>query len=242
MARHAALSLTDDLRKVTAFFQDLDLIPSPPSGTIVEVVRRIHASTYSLILWCFRMRGLTPHAKPFIEEIASDALQILPQVLQGYGKTVKLLVRGLIENTLRHVYFSDHPVEFQRMNQDGRWFITTTDLFAHAKTHPRFTVAERRFDAINRLSTLYSDLSAGVHGQAVADLEMRVSLEKIRYSDFAARKDAKIIEQCACATNFVLAVFQGQRVAKFQPEDQLIIFQTMPPRARKAWRESLQVQ
>ncbi len=237
MATSAAL--TEDLKSVTAFFKDQKLIPSPARATLLEIVRRIHRATYSLILWRFRLKRNLPHTKPFIEEIASDALQILPQVLLGYGKTVKLLTRGIIENTLRHVYFSDHPVEFQKMNQESKWFMPTADLFTYAKAHPQLMLAEKRFDALNRLSSLYSELSAGVHGQAVADLEMRVSLETIAYSDSSAKKDAALIERCASASNFLLAVFHGQKMAKFQAEDQLIILQTMPPLARKVWRESL---
>ncbi len=240
MATSAALA--DDLRSVTEFFNDQNLIPTRPPGMMMENVRRIHRATYSLILWRFRLKRRLPHTKPFIEEIASDALQILPQVLLGYGKTVKLLTRGIIENTLRHVYFSDHPVEFQKMNQDSKWFMPTAELFTYIKAHPKLALTEKRFDAINRLSSLYSELSAGVHGQAVADLEMRISLEKISYADALAKKDAALIERCASASNFILAVFHGQTVAKFQSEDQLIILQTMPPRARKAWRESLLIQ
>jgi hypothetical protein len=235
-------SLIDDLRSVTAFFRDQDLIPSSAPGMLMDNVRRIHRATYSLILWRFRLKRLLPHSKPFIEEIASDALQILPQVLLGYGKTVKLLTRGIIENTLRHVYFSDHPVEFQKMNQESKWFVLTADLFTYIRSHPKLMLTEKRFDAINRLSSLYSELSAGVHGQAVADLEMRISLEKISYVDASAKKDAALVERCASASNFLLAVFHGQKVARFQSEDQLIILQTMPPRARKVWREALLIQ
>jgi hypothetical protein len=238
MARSAAPSLLADLADVTAFFRDRRLIPVKSPQDQIDTVRKIHASTYSLILWRFRLQGLSGHAKPFIEEIASDALQILPQVLSGYRKTVKLLIRGIIENTLRHVYFHDHPIEFQRMNET-KWFIATTDLFSYAKTHPRLTKCEKRFDAINRLSTLYSDLSAGVHGQAVSDLEMRLSLKKISYNKTAAKKETTLVEHCAAAANFILAVFHRKQVAKFQSEDQLIIMQTIPPRGRKEWRESL---
>ena len=70
---------------------------------MVRIARTIHGNTYSLILWRFRLRGLPEHAKVFIEEIASDALQILPQIMMGYSKTAKLLIRGISENGL-------HPV------------------------------------------------------------------------------------------------------------------------------------
>ncbi|HEV2495260.1 MAG TPA: hypothetical protein VG204_19555 [Terriglobia bacterium] len=239
MAKPSSPALTDDLKKVMAFFKDRNVIPASPAVGLTEIVRRIHAATYSLILWRFRLKGVPVHGRPFIEEIASDALQILPQVLLGYGKTVKLLTRGIIENILRHVYFSDHPVEFHKMNQDSKWFMPMAELFTYTKTHPKLMLMEKRFDAMNRLSTLYSDLSTGVHGQAVSDLEMRLSLEKIAYAESIAKKNALFIERCASASNFLLAVFHGQKVAKFQSEDRLIIFQTMPPRARNAWRDSL---
>lgn len=242
MAKGATSSLADDLKLVTDFFRDRHLLPSPESGVLVDNVRKLHSATFSLILWRFRLKGLSRHAKPFVEEIASDALQVLPQVLMGYRKTVKLLIRGIIENTLRHIYFSDHPVEFHKMNQESKWFVPTADLFVYAKTHPRLALIEKQFDAINRLSSLYSDLSAGVHGQTVADLEMRVSLSKISYTDSAARKDVALVARCASASNFLLAVFHGQKVARFHSEDHRIILHTMPPRARRAWRESLSMQ
>lgn len=242
MAKSAVPSLTDDLKYVTAFFTERRVIPPAPSREMEDNIRRIHSATFSLILWRFRLKKLLPHAKPFIEEIASDALQILPQVLLGFRKTVKLLTRGIVENTLRHIYFSDHPVEFQRMNQEARWFLPTAELFTYVKAHPKLATCEKRFDTINRLSSLYSDLSAGVHGQTVADLDMRVSLKKIHYVDSMAKKDAALAERCACASNFLLAVFHGQKMARFQIEDQTIILQTMPPKGRRAWRESLNIQ
>jgi hypothetical protein len=160
-------------------------------------------------------------------------------VLLGYSKTVNLLVRGIIENTLRHIYFSDHPIEFQKMNRESKWFMTTADLFAYVKTHPKLVEPEKRFDSINRLSSLYSDLSAGVHGQAVEHLEMRISLKNISYNQLIANRLAGSVEHCATGCNFLLAVTHCHKVAKLEAEDQLIIFQTMPPGARRAWRESL---
>lgn len=239
MAKRLAPSLADDFRKVMEFFSERHMIPFSPASALIENIRKIHSATYSLILWRFRLKGLPAHGKPFIEEIASDALQILPQVLMGSGKPVNLLIRGIIENTLRHIYFSDHPVEFARMNQEKQWFMTMADLFTYTKTHPALASSEKRFDAINQLSTLYSDLSGGIHGRAVADLEMRIALNKISYSESLAKRHVVLVERCAAAANFLIAVFHKLKLAKFQTEDRLIIFQTMPPRARKAWRDSL---
>ncbi len=237
MARRPIASIAADLKEVIAFFKDRHIITSNPSAALTENMRRIHRATYSLILWRFRLKGLREHGKVFVEEIASDALQVLPQILMGYGKTAKLLTRGIIENTLRHIYFSDHPIEFQRMNREGKWYLTMEELLSYAKAHPVFTESEKRFDAINRLSTLYGILSAGVHGRTVRDLEMRLALKRIAYSENAAKEQADLIEKCAAPANFLLAVFHRERMGTFTPEDRRIILLSMPARARQVWRE-----
>ena len=180
---------------------------------------------------------MTFHGKVFIEEIASDALQILPQALMGYGKTAKLLTRGIIENTLRHLYFSDHPIEFARMNRESKWYLSMESLFEYPKIHPAFLDTERKFDAINRLSTLYSDLSAGVHGRSVQDLEMRVALNRISCDVPELKRQTDFTERCAEAANFLLAVFHRDQMRAFEVEDRRIILRTMPPGARQIWTD-----
>jgi hypothetical protein len=242
MARRPIPSVAGDFSLVVSFLKDHGIVTSTPPVTLIETARKIHRATFSLILWRFRLKGLPDHGRVFIEEIASDALQILPQVLMGYGKSAKLLTRGIVENTLRHVYFSDHPIEFQRMNRESKWYVRIDELFDYAKIHPALLRTEPRFDAISRLSALHSELSAGIHGRQVRDLEMRVALNKITYSAGTARTEAQLIERCAESANFLLAVFHRASMASFQLEDRQIILHTMPPRARSLWSEMVSVQ
>jgi hypothetical protein len=237
MSKRAIPAVAHDFEEVLALLKERAIVPANPPGAMLENAKRIHRAAYSLFIWRFRLTGLPDYGKAFIEEIASDALQILPQVMMGYGKTANLLIRGIIENSLRHLYFSDHPVEFVRMNSDRKWFMTMEALFEYPKTHPVFMKSERRFKAINRLSSLYSELSSGIHGRTVRDLEMRTALNKIKYTDTAARKQRDWVEKCAAAANFALAVFHYDKVRAFSVEDRRIILRSMPTEARKAWSE-----
>jgi hypothetical protein len=235
MSRRPIASVADDFASVISFLTDQRVVPARAPAKLLENARRIHRATFSLILWRFRLKRIPQHGRVFIEEIASDALQILPQVLMGYGKTSKLLARGIIENTLRHLYFSDHPIEFERMNREKKWYVGLEDLFDYARVHPAFLRTESRFDAIGRLASLHSDLSAGVHGRQVQDLEMRLALMKIAYSHAEAATQTQLVEKCSQNANFVLAVFHQESLAHFQPEDRRIILQTIPPRGRRVW-------
>jgi hypothetical protein len=237
MAKIAAPAVTADFTQVIEHLKSGGVIPAQPSSALILTARRIHDCTYALILWKFRLKGLAEHGQVFIDEIASDALQILPQVLMGYGKTAKLLTRGVAENVLRHLYFSDHPIEYQRMNRDKKWYLSIDALCDYAKTHPAFGDVEFKFGSVNKISSLYSELSAGVHGRSVKDLEMKVSLSKIAYEQAAAEKLALAVEQCAEAANFMLAIFHKKRMLKFQTEDRRIILRTMAARAREVWND-----
>jgi hypothetical protein len=237
MARRAIASIDNDFNSVLVLLKDRGIVATDPKPNLLQVAKSIHAATFSLILWRFRLKRLAPHSRVFIEEIASDALQILPQVLMGYGKTAKLLTRGILENGLRHIYFADHPIEFLRMNREAKWYMGVEQLCDYAKSHPSFIQTETKFDGLAQVTSLYSTLSAGVHGRTVSDLEMRVALQKIAYDQTAAEDAMRSILKCAQAINFLLAIFQREQMRTFQIEDQRTILRTMPMAARKVWTE-----
>jgi hypothetical protein len=237
MSRRPVPSAAADFADVISFLKSKGIVPANPSAELIVNARHIHSYTYSLILWRFRLTKLPEHSKVFLEEIASDALQILPQIMMGYGKTAKLLIRGIIENVLRHIFFSDHPVEFERMNREQKWYLTMDELCDYAKAHPEYLKTEKKFDAINQLTSLYSELSSGVHGRTVRDLEMRIALKKIEYDQTSATREVKRLRNCAEAANFLLAIFHCDKMRRFQAEDRRIILRAMPSAARAVWND-----
>lgn len=234
MAKHKIQEIDDDFINVVSLFQDRKLMPDPVPQNMNLHAKSIHNSTYSLMIWRHRFRKLPDCGRVYLDEIASDALQILPQILLGFDKTVRLLCRGIIENTLRHVYFSDHPIEFQRTNRE-KWFLSFEELWQYAKIHPSYVETEKNYNALDQMKSLYSELSASVHGGAVRDLEMRVALKKITYSDTSAKKHADFVRLSSQLANFVLAIFHCQRVSKLAAIDKSIILRGMEKPARQIW-------
>jgi hypothetical protein len=237
MSRRPILTVAADFSEVVDHLKDRGILPTSPSLAITGVARNIHSRSYSLILWRFRLRGIPAHGSVFLEEVASDALQVLPQVLMGYSKTAKMLMRGIVENTLRHLYFLDHPIEFQRMNREAKWFLTMEALFDYGKNHPIFQQVESKFDALNQMSSIYSELSAGIHGRTVRDLEMRKALQSISYDQATAERESELMRRCTEAVSFIIAMLHHDRVARFRIEDRRVILNSLPTRARQVWRE-----
>ena len=79
MARRPIPSVADDFASVISFLTDQGIVPAPAPAKLLENAKRIHRASFSLILWRFRLKRIPQHGKVFIEEIASDALQILPK-------------------------------------------------------------------------------------------------------------------------------------------------------------------
>ena len=237
MSRGSDIGLSNDFDEVLSYFQEKGILPTKLDAQTKDACRKLHRLTFTLILWRFLLKKIPPHGVIFIEEIASDALQIFPQLVMGYSKTVKLLMRGILENTLRHIYFSDHPIEFERMNRESKWYLSNEQLIDYAKFHPAFTVTEPKFNALARLQDVYSNLSAGIHGRAVKDLETRIALQKIKYDHASAINDIQLLENCVLASNFLLSIFQQRQVLNFKKVHKSLILRTMPVIARKTWSE-----
>lgn len=74
MASRPIASITADFTDVVRLLYRRGLIRRGAPAAMVATSRAIHSATYSLILWKFRLHGLSEHGGVFIEEIASDAL------------------------------------------------------------------------------------------------------------------------------------------------------------------------
>ena len=123
------------------------------------------------------------------------------------------------------------------MNQQEKWYIGVDKLFDYVKGHPNHKLAEQSFDAVNRLQTLYSELSAGVHGRTIRDLESRIALRNLTFNLAEARKELKLAQRCTEAANFILAIENRTEMRRFSSEDRGIILGTLPRPARLIWHD-----
>lgn len=226
-----------DFSEVLTLFAERGIVPEKPAAKLVETARVIHKCTYSLILWRFRLGELPEHSSVFLDELSSDALQILPQVLMGYNKAACLLIRGVLENALRHVYFSDHPVEFARLNRDKKWYVGTEALLEYAKHHFDFAVTEPKYDCLAQISSQYSVMSETVHGRTIRNLELHDALASITFDQERADKHAENVIKCTHSVNFLLAIYHRDALRTFTTADRSFLLRSMPAEARQVWTE-----
>jgi hypothetical protein len=203
------------------------------SDHYIRYARELHNYTFSLFNWKFLIRNMPGHKRAFLEEIASDALQIMPIALMGFKKPTIILIRGILENTLRHVYFSDHPVEFERTNSAAKWYLNNEYLFEYIRAHPYYLDVEKRFDAINRMKTLYDELSAVIHSRKLSNLEMRKGLVDIEYDENTFRQLTSLVKRTSECCNFILCIYYRDKFNRIPIHFRSIITRTIPQEGRR---------
>lgn len=222
-----------DLDDTVAHLETRTTVPVHFKTHVLPVARQLHSAIYSLCLWSYFL-DLKPRGQVFLDEIASESIQILPHALEGYFKTPMLLTRGIVENLLRHIYFMDHPIEFQKVNSSEKLYFTAEELFEYCRTHPAIKPLLKKFDAAGKLRTLYSELSAAIHGGKLTDMNLHRSLEEIK---FDLPKFKEIVKKVAAVTessNFLLLVIHQKRLGIIPPNLRKILVMSVPLSGRRA--------
>jgi hypothetical protein len=225
-------AVEQDCKQVLAFLAKKGFVPSEISELFRGGVRRIHRSTYSICIWSHFL-NLPEHGQVYLNELASDAIQILPHSTMGFKKSSGLHTRGIIENLMRHVYFLDHRIEYQRQNLDLKWYMSAEQLFDYARNHPLFTQTEAKFNALGRLRQFYSEISAEVHGAKTVHLDQHTALKDLMLDMEIFKKQVVLTEKTVASVNFLLVVFHAERLIKIPANFQKVLFSTMPSRARQ---------
>jgi hypothetical protein len=231
------LARDQDYDSVMSYLRERGALPDPLTSSVSRQAARLHAATYSLALWRFRLRGMRALVRAYVDEIYSDAIQVLPLALLGYRKPVALLLRGVLENVLRHVYYADHPVEHEWAQAAPGSYETVAFYRDYMKRliSSRRTGTRGRFDATSETQALYDLLSAQVHGRRVVDLEMRRALRDVRFEAGWFRTFAETTRRCAQVANFVLLAYHGDR--RLDAQTRRVLLDTLSQSARRTLRE-----
>ena len=119
-------------------------------------------------------------AKLLIPEIFSDAWISIHLSCYGLYRYANMCLRSELENVLRLIYFSNHPIEFNWWKSDNDWYresAKATDVwgsgynyFSNLENIKRFdrecTETKRLFTGKGNISKIHKKLSKYIHGSA----------------------------------------------------------------------------
>lgn len=195
----------------------------------IKALEEIHKVVYSFSLWDYNTpKPTSDNQKIFLNEIRSDTIQSIPLVLMGYKKPTLLLLRSTLENSLKHIYFFDHPVEFTWLTSPSKekYFVSMDSLYEYIKSHPSLDKVNE-VDLIPKFKTEYSEISKYIHSRHRAYMQLKKSLSGICFDEQFFIDYSKKLKTLGSDINFLFVLFHKSRFEKFDYTHRDLIMETM---------------
>ena len=225
--------LEKDFEDLKEFLIKKRLISENEDKGILTNLKHIHKVCYSFALWDHNLARIPYNGKVFLKEIRSDAIQSIPLLLLGFKKPVSILLRGIIENSLKHIYFIDHPVEFEWLTTKSKYFPTMNDLYDYTISHPSLKSVFEKIDIVDVLKQKYIKSSMLVHSRDVSHMQLVKSLSGIKRDEgFITDYKSDLID-IGNVINLMFGLVHKERFNKFNQFSQEIILNCMNRKTRR---------
>jgi len=224
-------ALNEDYEELKNYFISKHLYSEEIDKNVKEYFKKSHKAIYLLGLWSHHFNFETTYRKIFLEEIRSDAIQSLQLSLLNLKRPVSLLIRSIIENLLKHIFYYDHIIEFERSEKEEQYYQSMDNLWSYLKNHPRLDLYENT-DVIGRLQTEYSILSRYVHSKSSKHMSLTTSLEDLSFNDEYFKKYCTQINNISIYVNFILINFYNLYLDTFEPPWKYLILNILSKELR----------
>lgn len=203
---------------------------------IISKIGKMHSIIYSILLINKRLKT-TKHSRVYLDEILSDYIDIVPLLVSGYNKITKCILRDIIENCLKYIYFYDHPIEFTWLDWKEKYYLFIDDYLKYINDHPNF-IPHRDLELTSKIKTKYFELSKYIHSKNKTYMQLRKCLKSIKFdkkfideflSDFITISDLIIM---------LLLLFTLDRFQKIHIKEKRIILDSLS-RSHKRYIQSL---
>jgi hypothetical protein len=213
---------SSDYVQFVRYLERAHLIPTSRNTTAEQKLRRIHDGIYALSLWDFNLK-LPENAQAFLSEARSDAVCSMVLALRGFRKQAALSVREVLEDTLRHVYYSDHPVEFGWLTTHMKYYVGWMELKEYLCDSLLFSRDALKGDIVGALMPLYADLSKHVHAKSKEYMQLSPALKAIKFDEsFYEHYAEQILKSVSCC-NAILMLYRWDDYSAFDQESKNMI-------------------
>jgi hypothetical protein len=210
----------------------LEAVEAYSTGHGGDQSRAALAATDELRLWLHYFA--THHPSVCARELLAGAraaiLESIGCISLGIGRGAISAIRLQIDLLLGFTFFSDHPKEWERVEQTGDGFMLKSDIHKYLdEMTPGFKNRLQMIESSSglSLSEIYRVLSAHIHGQSPYTMPHHGKLEELVLSVETLDSIVELQRRSTLATsNYLTAVYAPQWTA-------------LPPEVVKRVRESL---
>lgn len=171
------------------------------------------------------------HQTVFLKEAASDALHVLHNLLSGDCRGACFYLRSVVENTWRHLYFKDHPVEYAWLSTRPGYYKSMEDLREYCKAAP--VLVGVLAPTLADLGGSYSTLSRTVHTSIPTTALLRNALDEIKLSEADTRFAARFVRAMGRDVILLFAAVHRDVFHSLHPKVQRFLLTFLDPPRRQ---------
>jgi hypothetical protein len=215
---------TDFSRVKTQLQTKFNILLDP---TLEARLRRLHKTVFCMCSLQYEFCKIEPDRMDFLKELRSDYVHALIQFTLGIKKATVLFMRASIEDTLRHIFYNEHPVELFLLNESSDNRMKIDELFQYIRKHPSYRRLQSIDEVVNYLSIQYSETSKLIHGSSAKHLQLHRTISEVKLKD--AEMDSMIddIEKLADNLMTLLILFHKRSFDKIHPEPKRLILSSL---------------
>lgn len=224
----------EDFRKCIGHYKELKPRVESFSSDNIALLRRAHAFAFTLGMWVSKMGDCPPKAHAYLLEIRSDAILLIPAIVFGNRRSMRLYERAHIEDILRYLYYRDHPIEHELLQLEPKGYANMETLFNWVKNHPASRRVTNQLDAaLAALSSAYSELSMTVHAAVNTELELSDSLSNLHAPIAEASKELVRLQTVFESITFLLSAFHFEVYSRFDLNEMALVAQFLTAEQKK---------
>ena len=120
------------------------------------------------------------HKFIFLKEIQSDLLMFISLLFQGFKNSALIHKRKIIENFYNHVFYFDHKIEFEKLNNGKNEYTPILSLKEYLNTYPRIKKDKNIKEFNEHIFNEYSELNKVVHSKGIDFMSLCNNLKEIK--------------------------------------------------------------
>lgn len=172
----------------------------------------------------------------FLAEILSDLLTVSKLLFLGFETPSMILLRRTIENFYNHIFYTDHPVEYEHLNNGKNEYSPIDKLKLYFDTHPKFFNANDPYlkEFNNALFNEYQQLCKVVHSKGKDSMNLSKCLKDLT-DDFEINDTLKL--SSTIELSIIYLSYKFHKELKFTATEKAIITSIIPAGKRSHLNE-----
>ena len=218
----------DDFAKLFDYYHTFSIDQSIFCEENKLLMKTAHGIAFSMSILLGKISTPPEWSIPYLRQLRSDTIQLLPSVVLGGRRTLHLFERASIEDFFRYIFFFDHKIEHLLLQKYPTRFQKFDSLVSWAKEHPAFSAnSEVASECLNKMTSHYAELSRTIHGTTIIDQQLLDSLQDLGKPITGVAQEVKRMKSLYANIFFLLSLFHLAEFRKLQLDEKTLICQRL---------------